>query len=193
MVRTFHDNLPVMVTSCFEVSSLALQEASTDFLYCLYSCHLYFLLNVVSDCNFKTSHNSSAHQGATKVEKLWFRTLQDTKTELTHTLLFSVVFQWAPLISLIYILLSITPNGIQSESKRGRTGGDAEGGGTAGPDATHRIPTAAGRKLLLKLNTSRTFVWNWYPSETSGEDREEDFTKFQTGPFWNMTHTITCK
>lgn len=62
---------------------------------------------------------------------------------------FSVVFQWAPLISLIYISLSITPNGIQSESRWGRRGGNTEGGGAAAAHATYRIPAAAGRKLSM--------------------------------------------
>lgn len=88
----------------------------------------------------------------------------------TSILSYVLVFQRAPLISLIYISLSITLNGIQSESRRGRTGRDAEGGGAASAHAAHRIQTAAGRKLLLKLNPDVGLVnqtasdW-WTPSD----------------------------
>lgn len=56
----------------------------------------------------------------------------------------SLLFQWASIIFLIYILLSITSNGSQSECKWGWAGGDAEGGAAAGANAAYGIPTPAG-------------------------------------------------
>lgn len=53
--------------------------------------------------------------------------------------------QWAPLIFLIHNLLLITPNGIQSEGKWGRAGGDSERGHSSGAHPTDRIPAETGK------------------------------------------------
>lgn len=69
----------------------------------------------------------------------------------------SLVFQWAPLISLIYILLLITTNGIQSESKWGRSDRDAEGGSASSAHTTYRVPAATGGKSHLIQDSSLFF------------------------------------
>lgn len=65
--------------------------------------------------------------------------------------LFVCFSQWAPIIFLIFVSSSITPNGTQSESKWGWTHRDAEGGGVAGASATHWIPPAAGLNTPLSI------------------------------------------
>lgn len=62
-----------------------------------------------------------------------------------------VFLQWAPIIFLIFVSSSITPNGIQSESKWGWTHRDTEGGGVAGASATHWIPPAAGLNIPVRV------------------------------------------
>jgi len=59
--------------------------------------------------------------------------------------------------------LLITPNGIQSERRRGRIGRDAEGGGASGADATNRIPTETGENTNRALN--RIQLWTEPGSE----------------------------